>query len=341
MELVCVGLDVGTTVSEVVAIDKATGARISSEKFQTSAQRLISALDRIPGRKEVHLEASELAAWVRRMVQGRVARVVVSHPKSNAWIAKDPLKSDSVDAYKLAELLRMGQFREVHYAEEQTFDDFKRMVHHYDELTCQEVRLKVRIKAEYRQQGGLFRGSRVFGEDQRGEFLRTVPSVAVQAVLRELYTLLDQTLKTREAARSRLRTMARQQPVIGRLQKVPGVGLLGASRFFAYIQTPHRFPRREQLWRYCQMGITNRSSNGLPLGRQRIDHNGNGGLKQMSRTAFLGALKSDNRIRRAYLSSLARTQNKDHARLNVQRKILTLLWTLWKNGNDYQENHTG
>jgi hypothetical protein len=61
----------------------------------------------------------------------------------------------------------------------------------------------------------------------------------------------------------------------------------------------------------------------------------------MSRTAFLGALKSDNRIRRAYLSSLARTQNKDHARLNVQRKILTLLWTLWKNGNDYQENHTG
>lgn len=341
MEAVCVGLDVGTTVCEVVAIDKGTGARISSEKFQTSALRLISALDRIPGRKEVHLEASELAAWARRTVQGRVARVVVSHPKSNAWIAKDPLKSDSVDAYKLAELLRMEQFREVHYADSEAFNDFKRMVHHYDELTIQEVRLKVRIKSEYRQQGGLFRGSKVFTASRREEFLRTVPTAAVRDVVRQLYTLLDQTLKAREATRARLRTLARQHPVIGRLQKVPGVGLLGASRFFAYIQTPHRFRRREQLWRYCQMGITNRSSNGLPLGRQRIDHNGNGGLKQMSRTAFLGALKADNQMRRAYFSSLARTQNKDHARLNVQRKILTLLWTLWKNGTDYQENSTG
>jgi len=41
--------------------------------------------------------------------QGVVSQVVVSHPRSLAWIGKDTVKDDKVDAGKLAELLRLGQ----------------------------------------------------------------------------------------------------------------------------------------------------------------------------------------------------------------------------------------
>jgi hypothetical protein len=39
---------------------------------------------------------------------------VSSHPQSNAWIAKDADKSNRIDAYKLADLLRLNRFKEVH-----------------------------------------------------------------------------------------------------------------------------------------------------------------------------------------------------------------------------------
>jgi hypothetical protein len=54
-----------------------------------------------------------------------VTRVVCSHPQSNAWIAKDADKSDRIDAYKLADLLRLNRFKEVHYRAAQRRRDFK------------------------------------------------------------------------------------------------------------------------------------------------------------------------------------------------------------------------
>jgi hypothetical protein len=44
--------------------------------------------------------------------------VVISHATTNAWIAKDPRKRDSVDAFKLAELLRLSRVHEVYYPDE-------------------------------------------------------------------------------------------------------------------------------------------------------------------------------------------------------------------------------
>jgi hypothetical protein len=41
-----------------------------------------------------------------------VQRVVCSHPQSNAWIAKDADKCDRLDAFKLADLLRLIRFKE-------------------------------------------------------------------------------------------------------------------------------------------------------------------------------------------------------------------------------------
>jgi len=56
-----------------------------------------------------------------------VTRVVCSHPKDNAWIAKDADKCDRVDAFKLAKLLRLNRFKEVHYAPDQPRRNVKQL----------------------------------------------------------------------------------------------------------------------------------------------------------------------------------------------------------------------
>ena len=49
----------------------------------------------------------------------------------------------------------------------------------------------------------------------------------------------------------------------------------------------------------------------------------------------------DNRFKRAYQQTLKNTGNPTHARLTVQRKIMTTLWVMWKGGTHYQDAVAG
>src|SRR5262249_47543481 len=140
-----IGLDVGSSTCHMVAVD-VEGRVLQNRHFPTSEAQLREALAEVAGEVYVHLEASELAGWIRRILKGRVARVVISHATTNAWIAKDPRKRESVDAFKLAELLRLGRIHEVYYPEEEHREVFKQIVQHYDDVVAQQIRLKLKIR---------------------------------------------------------------------------------------------------------------------------------------------------------------------------------------------------
>jgi transposase len=341
---VYVGLDVGSRSCHVVGTDK-EGNVLLDRQFDTSEQKLVSVLEDVRGRLEVHLEASELAAWVRRILLQRlprVQRVLVSHPQANAWIAKDTRKNDRVDATKLAMLLRtrLAEQHEVYYGDDQKRTAFKQVVRHYDDVTRQVVRLKQKVKARLRTNGLIARGDEVYTAEGRIKYINAIGSEAARQALRDLFELLDAASKTKEDAERLMKKEARRFPETTRLQKMPGVGPVSASRFVGYIQTPHRFGSKRKLWRYCRLGITDRSSDGKPLGRQALDRNGNVSLKLASRTAFRGAMKTreDNMFKRVFRKTMLATHDSTHARLTVQRKILAVMWALWKGGKSYRDD---
>jgi transposase len=316
------------------------GSVVADRKFPTGEVPLINVIKSVSGDVHVHLEASELAGWIRRTLKTRVARVIVSHPRSNAWIAKDPLKRDRLDAFKLADLLRMNRVHEVHFAEDDRRAEFKQIVQHYDDVTDQEVRLKLKIKARLRTQGVIAKSQDVYSPKGRVAYMARVPSAIARKAIGQLYGLLDHTLKAQDDAFDLMCHEGKRYPEIERFDEVPGVGPVGACRFSAYVQTPHRFSSKRKLWRYCRLGITDRRSDGKPLGRQRLDSSGNGRLKAMSRVAFHGAIRarSDNLFKRAFRRSEERTHNPTHARLTIQRKILAVLLAMWKGGTRYQDD---
>ncbi len=135
MSIVYVGLDLGSSSFHQVAISS-DGAVTVNRSFSTSELNLKKAFADLRGELHVHLEAGELAPWAAAVIEPLVQRVVCSHPRDNAWIAKDGDKCDRVDAFKLAELLRLNRFKEVRYAPDQPRRDFKTLVQHYDELTA-------------------------------------------------------------------------------------------------------------------------------------------------------------------------------------------------------------
>jgi len=340
MSIVYVGLDLGSSNFQQVALNHEGVSRVNRD-FSTSEANLVKAFSDLKGEIHVHLEAGELAPWAASVIAPLVTRVVCSHPQSNAWIAKDADKCDRIDAYKLAELLRLNRFKEVHYPQEQRRREFKTLVQHYDELTSQQARLKTKLKARLRMQGVIVSGERLYSSAGRKAVLVAVKSSAVRTAIRQLYAVLDQSVASQTEAKLLMLRMAQAFPEIKLLRTAPGVGPIGACRFCAYIHTPSRFSTTRKLWKYCRLSVSHRSSNGKPLRRPRLDRFGCGRLKDVSRKAFDAAVRSrqdkDNGFKRAYLRALAQTQDATHARLTVQRKIVSTLRAIWINQTPYSD----
>ena len=338
MSICYVGLDLGSSNFHQVALNH-QGVSTHNREFTTSEVNLVKAFSDMRGEIHVHLEAGELAPWASEIIRPLVHRVVCSHPQKNAWIARDRDKSDRVDAYKLASLLRMNEFKEVRYPQEQRRRDFKAVVQHYDELTAQQARLKTKIKARLRMQGVITSGEAVFSARGRRPGLLEVKSEVVRTAIQQLYAMLDQSLTSQTEARQLMLRTAQALPEIKIIRTAPGMGPIGACRFSAYVHAPQRFSSTRKLWKYCRLSISHRSSNGKPLRRPRIDRSGCGRLKDVSRKAFEAALrcKDTNGFQRAYYRALAQTHDATHARLTVQRKIVSTLRAMWINQTPYRD----
>jgi transposase len=202
-----------------------------------------------------------------------------------------------------------------------------------DQLTA----LKQKIKAMYRQWGviNVFTDS-VYSVRGRDKFLTQVNHHPIYLQLKRLYALLDATAAMKQDAEKSMASLGRNYPEIKEFKKMPGMGPIGAHSFDAYIQTPHRFAKRSRLYKYCRLAVTDCTSDGKPLGYKRLDKSGINELKAVSYRAFLSAMKGDNEVKRFYLNSLQRTHDRTHARLNTQRKILSVMLSIWKKGHPYR-----
>lgn len=285
MRIVYVGLDLGSSSFHQVAIGS-DGSVTVNRSFTTGELNLRKAFSDLRGEIHVHLEASELTPWASSVITPLVQRVVCSHPTANAWIAKDADKCDRIDAFKLAELLRLNRFKQVHYPQEKSRREFKTLVQHYDELTTQQARLKTKLKARLRMQGVIVTGERLFSSTGRKPVLAKVESRAVRIAISQLYEVLDQSVAMQGQAKLLMLRAAQALPEVKLFRTVPGVGPIGACRFSAYIHRPQRFSSKRKLWKYCRLSVSHRSSNGKPLRRPRLDRSGCGRLKDVSRKAF-------------------------------------------------------
>lgn len=334
-----IGLDLGSTRCLQTAINSDGSLRFS-RSILTGEQHLRSAFARLDGKLHVHLEAGELAAWAHSIIKPLVSEIVVSHSRNLAWIAKDANKTDSIDARKLAELLRLNLVHPVYYEQSDVRRTFKQLVVHYEQLSRDQARLKSKIKARLRTVGIIRTDSALFSASGQAALLDQFNEAFQKAIFAQLFAVLNQMLDSLQKAKSAMVEFSRRFQEVRLLQTAPGVGIITACRFVAYLQTPRRFSNKQKLWRYCRLGITRRESNGKRLAHPRLDSAGVGSLKDVSRKVFEAArrTKSNNAFKRFYEQSLAVTKNSVHARLSTQRKILATLRAMWLSMQPFRDD---
>ena len=316
------------------------GEFLGTQRFVTGETELIRHIEAIDARQKIlAIEEGPLAYWIAQTLRPYVSDIVICDPRENPLIARNAVKGDKVDAKHLCRLLRLGELKRVYHPEDDHRAVFEAAVQHYIDLRNQQTSLKQKIKAKYRAWGGAdVHGTSLYHPEKLQEYLSKIALPAIRNQIRRLYSVLGVTVDMQVAALKETRRLAHRYPEIKEFMKVPGVGIIGALTFDAYIHTPHRFARKSPLWRYCKLGVTDRSSDGKPLSYKRLDKAGNGELKAMSYRAFLGALrkKNDNEVRQFYTASLQRTRNHTRARLNTQRKILSVLHGVWRRKERYR-----
>ncbi len=304
----------------------------------TSENNIMAALTEVKAkRKHLAIEQGPLTYWAAQVASSHVDQVVSCDPRANALIYKNPYKKDKVDTKNLCRLLRLGELHHVYQPQNDNRAIYKAAALHYIDLRNKLTRLKQKTKAMYRHWGimDVFTDS-VYTKSSLDRYLEKIKQIPIRNQLLRLYYLMDQTEKMRKAALKALKKLGRNYPEIKQFIKIPGISDIHAHLFDAFIQTPHRFAKTSQLFKYCRLSITDRSSDGKPLGYQRIDHAGIGEMKALSYRAFVAAMKGDNEVKRFYHQSLQRTLNRKHARLNTQRKILAAMYTIWKKGVAYR-----
>lgn len=336
-----VGLDLGSSFCYQTVIN-ADGVLERSRSIPTSEQHLRNAFADLHGDVRVHLEAGELSNWVHSMIAPLVSIVVVSHPRSLAWIGKDAVKDDRIDARKLAELLRLNQVHAVYCESDNERQTFKQLVVHYEDLSREQARLKSKIKARLRTFGIIRKDGRLFSDSGQTALLDEIKEPIIKLMLAQSFAVLNQMLAALKEAKTAMRDFAVHFPEVELLQTAPGVGIITACRFVAYLQTPRRFSNKRKLWRYCRLGITRRESNGKRLAHPRLDNAGVGSLKDVSRKVFEAArrTKKDNSFKRFYEQSLTNTKNAVHARLSAQRKIMATLRAMWMSNQPFRNDLT-
>jgi transposase len=330
------GLDAHSRNCVLAQLDD-QGNEINHWRFPTDPGQLLKQVQAIPAAvKHLMLEESNLARWISQLLRPHVQQLIVCDARRNRLISQDAHKHDRRDAFALARLLRLNEYRSVWQPTDDQRVLFKRAAQAYENSVLRQTRLKLQLKSLFQHWGLFPTGATVFSKAGRSGWLKQLPYDALRSQARLLYELLDQALAGQSQARRLMCQSGRLFPEVQRLRTAPGIGLVGAHLFVAYVQNPHRFAKFSRLTKYCRLSIRDRTSDNKPLGFKQLDRQGNGVLKAISYRAFLQAAKRrSGPLWDFYQASLRQTGSNTHARLNTQRKILLVLWTLWLKGEEF------
>ena len=331
-----VGLDVSQRETSVCVVDE-TGRPVWQGRVASDPGALATLLGkRAPDAERIGFETGAMSSWLWHELR-RVGLPVVCIDARHAHAALSVRmnKSDENDARGLAELVRIGWYREVAVKSEASQQarslliTRSRLVRIRRDLENQvRAMLKECGLTFHRSIGGQFR-RRVEELSGEGHILRPVllPLLSVHAHVCGELDELDR----------RVRQLAKEDDTTRRLMTVPGIGVVTALTFRHTIDDPSRFTNAATVGAY--LGLT-------PRRKQSGETDTNGRLSRwgdrLLRTyLFEAASVLLHRTKRwcalkAWGLRLAKRNGMKKAQVAVARKLAVILHCIWVDGTVFE-----
>ncbi len=249
-----IGLDAHAS-SCTLGIVGPSGKRLGSQVVETNARALIEVLRGIPRNRHLCLEEGTLSGWLYEVLKPHVEELTVA----GVGKSRGP-KTDKLDAFALAEKLRIGSLETTVYKNRGQVRRLGERAKSYDFLVGDTVRVKNRLKSVLRSRGVAYGAGRsVYLKRDREEWLAKLPE-ASRATAGLLYEEHDALVALRAKAEKALLAEARKHREWHVLKTCPGLGPIRTAELLPVVVTPYRFQSRSRFWAYCGLGVVMRSS---------------------------------------------------------------------------------
>lgn len=319
-----------------------SGRRIHLDVVETRGPALVGYFRQQPGRLHVLVEETEWSEWLVELLSPYVADIL-SVPGKPAQGSK----SDQIDAYRLAERRRTGDFERTVYKAPRKFAKLRELARVYRMQTADVVRTKNRLRSLFRRRGVSAPGTAIYDPKKREPLVHELPEamwLAAELLGRELERL---DLSKAETAAAMIEE-AHRSPISRILETAPGLGPIRVAQLLPIVIDPRRFRTKRQFWSYSGFGIVTHTSGDwvqvdgqwvkAPVTRTRgLNHRCNRVLKTIFKGAATTVLaqRSNSLLRSKYERLLDNGTKPNLAKLTIARTIAAITLAMWKSQRRY------
>lgn len=325
-------IDLHMRYSQIRIIDEAGTVR-RDQRVVTSRERLVAAFGS-EGPMRILLETGTDSEWVAQTLEAAGHTVIVADPNYAPMYGEltRKVKTDRRDVAALAEANRRGWYRAAHRtsaAQRQT----KQMLRSRRLLVQQRTSVVSLVRALLRQDG-----YRLSSGD-----CETVPTrvarLALPAELGEtLAPLCAQLVALTTAIRAidvRLQQRTAPDPIVARLRSVPGIGLIVATTFRAFVDGHERFRHGGQV--SASIGLVPREDSSAE--RRHRGHITKAGPRELRslliQAAWVCWRHPHSAALRAWVDRLAARRGKRIAVVALARRLSRILFAIWRDGTTF------
>lgn len=330
-----VGINIHKSFSQIHVQSQEGTCMHQGRLYHDEIEQLRDFFSDLPGQVHAAVEATVGWMWLADELQALGADVHLTHQKKAKAISEARLKTDSVDAETLCQLLRTGFLPESYLAPPQV-RDLRMSLRYRLALVHMRIRVKNAIHATLMRYNIQHTFSDLFGKKGR-QFLANLklPSTAKGCLQgwMELLEFLEDQLKE---AKKALYEQCDQDHAIELLTTIPGIGQFTAHLIVAEIGDIGNFRRPKKLVAYAGLAPRVRES----AGRCYTGRTGGGrkylkwGLIKAARTACW----KDPWLAGSY-RRLKRRKGAAKATVAVARKLATIVWHLLSEDRPYRPSN--
>jgi len=337
-----IGADVDSKMTEM-AIGK-NEKIIRRYRVPTSIPALREVLGSISGKKFLTFEEGPMAGWLYRNLKDNVDQLIVCDPRRNKLIACDGDKDDSIDAGKMAGLLRGGYLRQVHQSDDVGRVILKQWVSIYHDKVREAVRQINKIRGRCRMYGVRIPRRALRNQIVRGQWMAGLKEKSLAEQLEVLWIGFDTAAKQVKMAKKQLIRNSKDYEIVRYWSELPGIALIRATTLLAYLDTPWRFSSEKKLWKYCGVGLQRTASGtdryGRPnRGKLKLAWAVNRRLKGVVIGAAMSAINQGHNIfAYEYERMICNGLTASNARHAVARKLLSVMWAMFKTMSRFDES---
>jgi hypothetical protein len=223
----------------------------------------------------------------------------------------------------------------------------KELARSYLAITKDLTRVMNRLKALYRSQGIQCSGTRVYISCYRDDWLGKLREAGIHRRAERLYLQLDVVKSLRQEARRDLLAESHKHRAARLLRRIPCIGPIRAALLIAFLQPPHRFRTKRQLWSYSGLALETRDSGEYryvqgQLQRVRrhpnvrgLNQNYNHDLKDLFKSTASRASRCAGPFHDFYAARVVRGMKPAMALLTLARKIAAITLIIWKKGEHF------